>query len=95
MRDLRSQFREIGQIHTPRDRVYIGGWTCAETGRGYPGKTTEIKFYECRFTVDVLSLVWKENGFCRALVFEEWCLTIFLADVPEQRVRMGYGEWSF
>jgi hypothetical protein len=47
-------------------------------------KTTEIEFYECEFTLDVVSLVWQGNGFCTAPVFEKWCLTIFPPDTCGQ-----------
>jgi hypothetical protein len=60
-----------------------------------PRKTAECEFFECGFTPDEVSLVWQENGFCTAKLFEEWCFTVFLPDVLEQRQRLGYAGFVF
>jgi hypothetical protein len=55
-----------------------------------PRKTAEIKLFEVGFTPGNCTLLYQESGFWRAALFGRWCLEVFLPDIVERRIILGY-----
>jgi hypothetical protein len=60
-----------------------------------PRKSVEAELFECGFTPDCCAIHSQPNVFMTTALFEEWFLTIFIADTLDQRRRLGYAGMVF
>jgi hypothetical protein len=55
-----------------------------------PQKRAEMELFEAVSTPEDCALLYQENGFRTAVLFERWCFEVFLPDTVERRRILGY-----